>query len=372
METNELVLKFDAETTIPLIEGLGKSAYAIAVAHGFRGTEQEWLDSLKGLQGPQGEPGPKGAPFRYEDFTPEQLEALKGPKGNKGEDGLSAFNIAQLNGFQGTYVEWLKSLKGKDGASATAEKAAEFFKRKNIYVENFDIDTILTKLLEILDGTIPEEEYLPLTYIQPLKGQTTLAVQGQLHFKVSVNGGDKHVFETKGLELPIAAFGEDDITLKYYDLADREVSTVTVSGITDNEGTPDDTHEQNGAKYALYGKRLIVNVSNYNGSEYNPFVFMGKWGYDKVDSITINTNKAQGLDLGTIGNNSILNLGNKPIYVTNPELIRLKLNTSIVGQAVNIGTLQQGTTMTHFNNSEYSWSSSEHRYVATGVEWGHL
>ena len=347
METNELILKLDKDSTLPLIEGLGKSAYAIAVAHGFRGTEQEWLDSLKGLQGPQGEPGPKGDPFTYADFTPDQLEALKAPKGDKGED-------------------------GRDGASATAEKAAEFFKRKNIYLENADIDTILSTLLERLDGLIPADDYDPLTYLQPLKGQTTLAVQGQLHFKVSVNGGDKHVFETKGLELPIAAFGEDDITLKYYDLIDREVSTVTVSGVTDNEGTPDDTYERNGAKYALYGKRLIVNVSNYNGSEYNPFVFMGKWGYDKVDNITINTNKAKSLHLGTIGNNSILNLGNKPIYVTNPELIFLKLNTSLVGQAVNIGTLQQGTTMTHFEADEYSWSSSEHRYVATRGEWGHL
>ena len=321
------------------------------------------------IPGTQGIKGDKGDPFRYEDFTPEQLEALKGPKG---DDGLSAFNIAQLNGFQGTYVEWLKSLKGKDGASATAEKAAEFFKRKNIYLENADIDTILTKLLEILDGTIPEEEYLPLTYIQPLKGQTTLAVQGQLHFKVSVNGGDKHVFETKGLELPIAAFGEDDITLKYYDLIDREVSTVTVSGVTNIEGTPDDTYEQNGAKYALYGNRLIVNVSNYNGDAYNPFVFMGKWAYDKVNDITINTNKAKGLHLSTIGHNSILNLGNKPVYVTNPEFIVLKPDTSLAGQAVNIGTLQQGTTMTHFDSSEYSWSSSEHRYVATGDHYDAL
>ena len=305
------------------------------------------IPGAQGLPGEQGTRGPKGDPFRYEDFTAEQLEALKGPKGDKGED-------------------------GRDGASATAEKAAEFFKRKNIYLENADIDTILSTLLERLDGLIPADDYDPLTYLQPLKGQTTLAVQGQLHFKVSVNGGDKHVFETKDLELPIAAFGEDDITLKYYDLIDREVSTVTVSGVTDNEGTPDDTYEQNGAKYALYGKRLIVNVSNYNGSEYNPFVFMGKWTFDKVDTITINTNKAKSLHLGTIGNNSILNLGNKPIYVTNPELIFLKPNTSLVGQAVNIGTLQQGTTMTHFDSSEYSWSSSEHRYVATGDEWGHL
>lgn len=276
------------------------------------------IPGAQGLTGERGEQGPKGDPFRYEDFTPEQLEALKGPKGDKGED-------------------------GRDGASATAEKAAEFFKRKNIYLENADIDTILSKLLEILDGTIPDDMYSPLTYIQPLKGQTTLAVQGQPHFKVSVTGGDKHVFETKVLELPIAAFGEDDITLKYYDLIDREVSTVTVSGVTDNEGTPDDTYEQNGAKYALYGNRLIVNVSNYNGDAYNPFVFMGKWTYDKVNDITINTNKIKSLHLSTIGNNSILNLGNKPVYVTNPEFIVLKPDTSVAGQAVNIGTLQQGT-----------------------------
>ena len=90
--------------------------------------------TIPGTQGLKGDKGDKGDPFTYADFTAEQLEALKGPKVDKGEDGLSAFNIAQLNGFQGTYVEWLKSLKGKDGASATAEKAAEFFKRKNIYI----------------------------------------------------------------------------------------------------------------------------------------------------------------------------------------------------------------------------------------------
>ena len=93
MDTNELILKLDKETTIPLIEGLGKSAYAIAVAHGFRGTEQEWLDSLKGLQGPQGEPGPKGDPFTYADFTAEQLANLKGPKGDDGK-GLDVTSLS--------------------------------------------------------------------------------------------------------------------------------------------------------------------------------------------------------------------------------------------------------------------------------------
>lgn len=59
---NTLTIKFDKETKLPLIEGLGKSAYAIAVSHGFEGTEQDWLDSLRGSQGREGVPGPPGPP----------------------------------------------------------------------------------------------------------------------------------------------------------------------------------------------------------------------------------------------------------------------------------------------------------------------
>lgn len=36
------------------------SAYAIAVEHGYRGTVEEWLGSLKGEQGKQGKQGPQG------------------------------------------------------------------------------------------------------------------------------------------------------------------------------------------------------------------------------------------------------------------------------------------------------------------------
>ena len=81
MESNELILKLDKETTLPLIESLGKSAYAIAVAHGFRGTEQEWLDSLK---------GPKGESFKFSDFTQDQLNELKGEQGPPGPPGTGA------------------------------------------------------------------------------------------------------------------------------------------------------------------------------------------------------------------------------------------------------------------------------------------
>lgn len=63
----------------------GKSAYEVAVDNGFEGTEEEWLESLKGKQ------GDKGDPFTYEDFTEEQLESLKGPQGNPGKDAEPQF-----------------------------------------------------------------------------------------------------------------------------------------------------------------------------------------------------------------------------------------------------------------------------------------
>lgn len=44
-------------------------------------------DGTKGEQGIPGPPGPKGEPFKYSDFTAEQLVALKGPKGEQGPPG---------------------------------------------------------------------------------------------------------------------------------------------------------------------------------------------------------------------------------------------------------------------------------------------
>ena len=62
-----------------------------------------------GIQGPRGERGPKGDPFTYDDFTPEQLEQLKGPKGDKGD----AFTYEDFTSEQ---LEQLKGPKGDTGA----------------------------------------------------------------------------------------------------------------------------------------------------------------------------------------------------------------------------------------------------------------
>ena len=276
MESNELILKLDKETTIPLIEGLGKSAYAIAVAHGFRGTEQEWLDSLKGLQGPQGEPGPKGDPFRYEDFTPEQLEALKGPKG---EDGLSAFNIAQLNGFQGTYVEWLKSLKGKDGASATADNAHQLLLNGNVWCESASVDDVLTALIGNMGKPFPRTDIKPLTFTQPTKGQTELSLQGEDHYKVSLEGGELVEVVNGSANITIPAYGKSDIVVDYFNMLGVKVSNITITGIKELQFT-----DKNGITVFKEGNVLTIDLTNQTDNIDKNYDISDRpaWVYDGV------------------------------------------------------------------------------------------
>ena len=68
-------------------------------------------------QGPPGPPGPKGEPFKYSDFTQDQLNALKGPKGDKGEPfKYSDFSAEQLLALRGP-----KGDPGSGGGQVTSQ-----------------------------------------------------------------------------------------------------------------------------------------------------------------------------------------------------------------------------------------------------------
>lgn len=71
-----------------------KSAYVIALEHGFIGSEDEWLASLKGAKGEKGEQG---------------LQGIQGEKGQNGKDGTNG-----TNGIDG--------VDGKDGIGITNAK----------------------------------------------------------------------------------------------------------------------------------------------------------------------------------------------------------------------------------------------------------
>ena len=81
----------------------GLSAYEIAVRHGFEGSEEEWLESLK---------GEKGDAFTYSDFTPKQIADLKKPAVDAAKEVTKAAETAT------------EAAKAADDAAESADEAA--------------------------------------------------------------------------------------------------------------------------------------------------------------------------------------------------------------------------------------------------------
>ena len=90
----------------------GKSAYEIAVEHGFVGDEQAWLDSLKGEPGDSGANGINGTDGK------DGVDGTNGADGVSGAPGKSAYEIAVEYGYQGSEQEWIEQFSGKVGEDA--------------------------------------------------------------------------------------------------------------------------------------------------------------------------------------------------------------------------------------------------------------
>ena len=116
----------------------GKSAYEIAVEYGFVGTETEWLESLKGVDGKDGVNGKDGCDGRNGvDGLPGKdgkngADGLPGRDGIDGIDGKSVYIIAVEHGFSGTENEWLQSLKGADGRDGVTPDMSDYATKADI------------------------------------------------------------------------------------------------------------------------------------------------------------------------------------------------------------------------------------------------
>lgn len=200
------------------------------------------------------------------------LEGLRGPKGEKGEDGQ--------RGERGEKGE--QGLRGPKGEPASAEQAAELLKQKNVYLADSSVETVLAKLVELLGDSI-NVTFKQLEYFQPIEGQEFLDLKGEPHFKVSVNGGEKRTFETDNMRVPIAPFGQDDIRVVYFDLADREVGSISIKGL--ESATADETFtDTTGAKFEKYGRKLVLRLATYNGNSFN---WLGKWTKSDIETLEI-------------------------------------------------------------------------------------
>lgn len=287
------------------------------------------------------------------------FEGLRGPKGEKGEDGQ--------RGERGEKGE--QGLRGPKGEPASAERAAELLKQKNVYLADNSVETVLAKLVELLGDTI-QVAYKPIEYIQPLVGQEFIDLRGEPHFKVSVDGGEKRVFESDNMRVPIAPFGVANILVKYYDLADREVGSAEIKGV-EVHSNADDTFEENNVRYALFGRKLEIDVTNFTGNNY--IKVLGKWLVTQIDSILIKTSKNVYVKTmeGSFRDNSNNTIGDIPIVVEKPQNVTFA-NGDNISFPIKIGTLQDGVNNVLFKSSRIEWSDSKHKYISTGSAVDHL
>ena len=100
---------------------------------------------------------------------------------------------------------------------------------------------------------------------------------------MAINGGAKQEFVSDNMRVQIPAFGQDDINCTYYDLADREVGVISIKGLETTEA--DDTYtDATGAKFAKFGKKLVLRLAAYNGNTFN---WLGKWNKRDIETIEI-------------------------------------------------------------------------------------
>ena len=95
------------------------SAYGIARKHGYTGTEEEWLASLKGEAGPQGEKGDTGATGAQGIPGPKGDTGAPGPRGEPGESATDAQVSSAVDAWLTAHPEATTTVQ--DGAVTPAK-----------------------------------------------------------------------------------------------------------------------------------------------------------------------------------------------------------------------------------------------------------
>lgn len=289
------------------------------------------IPGAQGLPGEQGTRGPKGDPFRYEDFTPEQLETLKGPKGDKGED-------------------------GRDGVSATADNAHQLLLQGNVWCESASVDDVLTALIGNIGKPFPRTEFKPLTIPSVIQGQQVVSVTGEPHYSVKVVGSDTPftLDSTGACSVNIPPLGEDDIKLTYHNFTGAKVGDYTIKGVNALNDNPDEEYTENGIVYKLYGDVLKMNITN-NTVNGNFNVNPKRW---KISTMTMYANKPTVLNLGDNWNSY------GPYYIETPENVTFKGDNNHM--RITIATSTQVTTTIAFDKNTIEWDAHNHSYINTG------
>nr|WP_054673962.1 hypothetical protein [Veillonella denticariosi] len=168
-----------------------------------------------------------------------------------GQNGKSAYELWLESGHSGTREDFINSLKGQDGRDgnnglpgkdASAQGAYEMLMGgMNVYCENATLDEVLKGLIRGL-GDVIKKPFKPLEFDRPERGQTYINVYGTPHFKAAILGkgaafGVNIGDDGRGrldLDKP---FASDDIELEYFNMLGSIVGTYRISGYSGDKTT---------------------------------------------------------------------------------------------------------------------------------------
>lgn len=308
------------------------------------------------------------------------VQGKDGANGRNGDDGRSAFQIAQSLGFEGTEAQWIESLK----AGAIADKARALLLRGNVWCKSSAISDVLYAIITNLGNTFPRVGFKTLQIPTVLKGQRVVAVEGEPHYTVKVADVDisYEIGDNGSGSVTIEPLAADDVVLTYHNFSGDKVGEVTIPGVNEGAQAPDDTFEENGIQFKLYGRKVVINATAYTGNNNSSyyqgepkFNFFGKWNKNAIDTIEIYASNPRVLFLNT----SKLplkadDLKGKVILVRDPKKIYFKTGNGWEdNQAFVIGTLEHGTYQVDIRGmNAISWDEATHRYVNTGFYVDHL
>ena len=150
----------------------GKSAYDIAVDNGFVGTEEEWLESLKGTDGKDGENLKIVDIYeaaKAEGFNGTLTEFVQQYFKDVDIYGESAYELAVSQGYKGTLEEWLASLQGLPGMDGPQGDSIDLYE---VYLQLIELEEINCNFLTFV------QDYLHVdlnTSIQPVVSEAIIS-----------------------------------------------------------------------------------------------------------------------------------------------------------------------------------------------------
>lgn len=167
-----------------------------------------------------------------------------------GPPGKSAYELWLEAGNTGTQEDFLNSLKGTNGSpglpgkDATADGAYEMLLGLNVYCENSTPDEVLKGLIRGL-GDVIKKQPKPFNFKRPTQGQTYISVSGTPYFRVALLGRGFAAAVSLGengvAQIPLdEPFNTKDVELEYFNMLGSIVGTYRVSGYASGEVTGPD------------------------------------------------------------------------------------------------------------------------------------